>query len=156
MIVATYGTFVDNTTLKASELNDFFKRVSFTPVVRQPSSVATSTSNRSGTYFQVNKLVLCFIDFNVSGAGTSSNRIELDLPVTAASNSVRVIGSGYFFDTSIDDIRRLAVVQYSTTRAALITGAATSPTAYFGATNGPNTALASNDDIYVKMVYEAA
>jgi hypothetical protein len=153
--VATYGTFVDNTTLKASELNNFFVSTTFTPVLRQSSSLPIQ-SNHYGVYFQVNKLVFCIIHALPTASGTPGQRIEFDLPVTAASSSVRVIGRGYFNDDSASRVYRLAVVQYSTTRAAFISEDANSLTAYLGTTGGPNTALANADAIGLNICYEAA
>jgi hypothetical protein len=153
--MATYGTFVDNTTLKASELNDFFPSVSVIPVVRQPGSLAI-TAARYGKYFVVNKTVFYVGHMILNGAGTAGQRVEVDLPVAAASSSVRVIGHGYINDFSANRIYRCSVVQFSTTRAAFLSNDATSLTAYFGTSGGPNIALASSDVVSINICYEAA
>ena len=153
--MATYGTFVDDTTLKASELNDFFPSVSVIPVVRQPSSVTTTVA-RYGKYFVVNKTVFYVAHMVLSGAGTGGQRVEVDLPVAAASSSVRVIGHAYISDDSASRTYRCSVVQFSTTRAAFLSNDATSLTAYFGTSGGPNTALASGDAVSINICYEAA
>ena len=152
--MATFGTFVDSTTLKATELNGLLDLVLFEPVVRQSSVIATTSEN--GYYWQVNKLVCVSYRFSISGTGTAGQPILVELPVTAASNSVRIVGTGIFEDDSAANMRLLRVVQYSTTRAAFLTGEATNITAYFGATNGPNTALASGDNLNFTIMYEAA
>jgi len=153
--MATYGTFVDNVTLKASELNSFFDVVQVTPVIRQPS--ALNVLNAFAFYYRVNKIVVfrgsVFIN---TGSGTSGQRVEVDLPIAAASNSMKVIGNGFFHDDSVDNYVRLAAVQFSTTRIAFLTNDANSSTAYLGTTGGPNTALTGNDLFGFIVCYEAA
>lgn len=153
--MATYGTFVDDTTLKASELNDFFNSTTFTPVVRQSSSLTLSSASY-GRYFRVNQLIFCIVHALPTSSGTAGQRIEIDLPVAAASSSVRVLGAGYFNNESGNDIYPLAVVQYSTARVAFISEIATTLTQYLGTSGGPNTGLASGDAIGFNIVYEAA
>lgn len=153
--MATYGTFVNGVSLKASEANDFFTEVAFTPVLRQ-SNVITA-GNRNGAYFQVNKLVICSFLFGAGGPGTGSNRIELDLPVTAASSSVEVIGQGFYFDAgAADPIILFRIVQFSTTRAAFLTDSGTSMTSYLGLANGPAITVANTDALLGTFIYEAA
>jgi hypothetical protein len=153
--MATYGTFVDDTTLKAAELNDFFPSVSVVPVLRQPSSV-TITAARYAKYFVVNKTVFYVAHMILFAGGTGGQRIEVDLPVAAASSSVRVIGHAYINDDSANRIYRCSVVQFSTTRAAFLSNDATSLTAYLGTSGGPNIALANNDVVSINICYEAA
>lgn len=154
--MATYGTFVDGTTLKASELNDFFASVSVTPIVRQSSAIATNSSGRFGKYFVVNKTVFYVAHMILTASGTSGQRVEIDLPVTASSDAARVIGHGYINDSSLNRIYRCSVVRFSTTRAAFLTNDATGLTAYFGTSGGPDTALASSDAVSINICYEAA
>lgn len=152
--MATFGTFVDNTTLKATELNGLLDLVLFTPVLRQSSSI--SLSSEDGYYWKVNKLVCATFECIVSGTGTAGQEILLDLPVAAATNSVRIIGTGVFLDSSASNVRLIKAVQYSTTRVAFFTNEATSMTAYFGAAGGPNTAVGSGDFLRATIAYEAA
>mgnify|MGYP000293565503 CR=1 FL=1 len=154
--MATFGTFVDGTSLKASELNDLFRQksdASGTPVYQ--SGIVTQGAG-SLRYFTVAKFVIGFFYASISGAGTAGNRIEAALPVTAASSSVRVIGSGLFRDNSPLGFRAIRVVQYSTTRMAFLTDTATSLTSYLGTTNGPAVTLANNDQLFGSFIYEAA
>lgn len=153
--MATFGTFVDNVSLKASEMNGLGARTAFTPTCFQPSAISASLTI-FGSYFVFNKMVFCLIYFPASSAGTSGQRIEFGLPVTAESSSVRVIGEGVFVSGAPGTARRLSVVQYSTTRAALLTAEANSLTAYFGTSGGPNTAIASGNFFTLSMRYEAA
>jgi hypothetical protein len=153
--VATFGTFVDGVSLKASELNDFFISTSVVPTLRQNVTI-TGIAGNSISYFVVNKVVYGFFRAGGNSAGTAGNRIEVDLPVTAASSSVRVIGSGFFRDASPVSVRVVRIVQVSTTRMAFLTDTATSLTSYLGTTNGPAVTLAANDYVCGSFVYEAA
>jgi len=152
--MATFGTFVDGATLKATELNDLLKRTQFVPVVRQPNSITITSS--VGFYQQVNKLVFCQIKLRLTNPGTVNTRIEVDLPVTAATNSERVVGFGFIEDDSANDVLRVAVVRVSTTRVAFLAEGSTSLTTYVGQTGGPTLTLESNDDLGFNIVYEAA
>ena len=153
--MATYGTFVDGNTLKASEANDFLVWETFTPSVFQPGSLSTNDSDR---YSQINKLVIVVYGFQVINPGTANNRIEVALPVTAnsATNNT-VIGSGFCLDISAPgNIIRFSAVQYSTTRVAFLSNAANSTTAYLGTTAGGGPTLANQDFIKAVVMYEAA
>lgn len=154
--MATFGTFVDGDSLKASELNTLLVRTSFTPTVRQSNVMTLGVSNRVGFYQQVNKVVFCQINAVIESSGVSNNRVEVTLPVTAATNSVRVIGHGYIEDDSANDVLRVAVVQVSTTRAALLAQDSTSLTTYLGQTGGPTFTFAIGDSLGLNFVYEAA
>jgi hypothetical protein len=153
--MATFGTFVDNVSLKASELNDCFKLTSFSPVVRQ-SVVVDQTNNSKGSYFQVNKIVICSIRCPFQSSGTLNSRIELDLPVTAASSSVRVIGGGRIRDVTLNDFLLLRAVQISTTRVAFLSDTTNSLSTYLGQTDGPNMQLENGDNLIIYLMYEAA
>lgn len=155
--MATFGTFVDGVSLKASELNSMLASTSFLPTLRQGGTTITPGSIRAGGYMQVNDLVIGWFTFLAGGSGGSGSRIEVDLPVTAASTGPRVIGSGWFFDSGgADPIRLLRVVQYSTTAMAFLTAASTSPITYLGTVGGPQLGIASGDWINGSFMYRAA
>jgi len=157
--MATFGNFVDNTTLKATELNDLLKPTSVIPILRQSNTLPLVASvNRLGLYQVVNKLVFFQMHalVDTGGAGTANNRIEVDLPVAAAANSVRVLGDGYIEDDNVEDVLRVAVVRVSTTRVAFLAQASTSLTTFVGQTNGPALTLAVGDSVGFSIVYEAA
>lgn len=152
--MATFGTFVDAVSLKASELNTLFQRTAFNPVMRQSNTISQSGA---AFYFQVNKVVVCTINFIAGSTGTAGNQVELDLPVTSSSGASRVIGYGYFFDFgAANPVRILRVVRISTTRVAFLTETATTMTQYLGLTNGPAITIASNDRVFCTFAYEAA
>lgn len=150
--MATYGTFVDGTTLKASELNDFLTSITITPVISQPS---TLNGTRAGRYFKVNKFVFYQFYQAFSVSGTANNAIQVDLPVTAATNSVRLIGSGYYYVASTDIIP-ISIIRTSTTKASFLTDLSTSLSTFLGQTGGPTLTVASGDAISGCVYYEAA
>jgi hypothetical protein len=152
--MATYGTFVNGVSLKAAEVNDFFKWTTFTGVVKQPGTLGTSSN--ICRYARVNDLVIATFNFKVLGAGTASNRIEVNLPITASTTSSRSIGFGTIRDDSTSTFYRVVPVLNATGTMAFISSFATSLTTYVGMTNGPALTLASNDDIQATIVYEAA
>lgn len=155
--MATYGTFVDGVTLTASEANSIgVWNDSATPVIRQPSSILIQTGTTSYmNYVLINKLVYVQSRIVLNGAGTANTVVLVDMPITAAAGSAHVIGEGRFNDSGTDQYL-VRVVQYSTTRFAFLTTEATSTTMYVGLTGGPGPALATNDSITFRAVYEAA
>lgn len=161
-MMATFGTFTNGVSLKASEMNDLLVAVSSAPVIRQPNIIPARTTTGSaavGKYFIVNKLVIYSFFWRAASGqvGTANNRIELDLPVTAASNSMRVIGSGIYTDGIVPPTySRMAIVQYSTTRAAFLSETTTSLTTYVGQTNGPTLTINDGHQFSGNIVYEAA
>jgi hypothetical protein len=154
--MATYGTFVDDVSLKASEANDFLSWVNFTPVLRQSVTVSTFTTGRIARYAQVNKLVIVQFYLLITGAGTPNNAIEMNLPVTASSSSIRVVGSAWFLDGSVSDVINCVPVLNSTTTFRFLANAGTSLTSYVGLTGAPSLTLASNDFFQGYLMYEAA
>lgn len=153
--MATYGTFVDGVTLTAAEANDFLPWTAYTATLRQ----GTVTSSSSSAYAIVNNFVYVYASISVVNNGTANTLILVDMPTTAATNSVRVIGSGYYSKANTpssptNDFFRLAVVQYSTTRFAFLTETTTSLTTYWGQTNGPGTQLLNLDGISFFACYE--
>lgn len=154
--MAEYGTFVDGVSLKASELNNFLVATSFTPVIRQ--SIAITLSSSRARYFKVNKTVFCLVEAAFSSGGGPNNEVLFDLPVTAKSNSMRIIGQGRYFDSgAADPFFLLRAVQFSTTRVAFLKDTSTSLTGYLGLTaGGAAITIANGDSMALSIVYEAA
>ena len=152
--MATYGTFVDGVSLKASEVNDFFVWTTFTGVVKQ--SVTLSTSTNVCRYARVNDLIHVTYRFTISTAGTASNSVEVNLPIAAVSTSARSVGFGSISDSSTSTTYYVVPVLNSTTTVRFLTSTATSLTSYFGLTNGPAITLASGDAMLFSIVYETA
>jgi hypothetical protein len=154
--MATYGTFVDNVSLKAAEANDFFDWVDFTPVLKQNVTVSTNTVGRVARYARVNKLIIVNIVASCTSAGTANNAIEINLPVTASSSSMRVVGSGAFQDASPSGFVLSVAVLNSTTTCRFLSDQGTSLTSYVGLTGAPGLTLAGSDVIRFSLMYETA
>lgn len=155
--MATYGTFVDGVTLKASEANDFFIEKGASTGITQG---VTPVQNISTRYFVVNKLVVVVGNTFFSGGGTPGSVIEMTLPVTASSGASRVIGSAKYQDLVNDVIYVLRIVRTSTTKAQFLSEGGTSLTDRFGI-NPAVTIQAggvgfSGSTFTYKLIYEAA
>jgi hypothetical protein len=157
--MATYGTFVDGVSLKAAEANDFLVWTTFTPVLKQSNTVnLTGAPSTVGRYARVNKLVLVRIACQVATAatGTANNAIEINLPVTASTASMRVVGSAQLRDNSATDYILAVPVLNSTTTIRFLANAGTSLTSYVGLTGAPTLTLAEGDTVACFLSYEAA
>lgn len=153
--MATYGTFVDATTLKASELNDLFKSSGQLPdasVIAKQSVTLTLTSSNT-RYFSVNKTVFWTASMTFSTGGTASNPITVDFPITASSGSFRAIGFGFFFD-STNTVNLVTVVKASTTTVQFLADDGTSLTNRLGV--NPAFTVVNGDALSFFCVYEAA
>lgn len=151
--MATYGTFVDGVSLKASEVNDFFVWTTFTGVLKQGVTVATSSN--ASRYARVNDLIHVCYSLKSGGLGTTG-AIEVDLPITAVSAAARTVGFGIFFDSDTSTTYSIVPALNSTTTVRFLTSSATSLTSYLGLANGPLITLANNDELQFSIVYEAA
>lgn len=154
--MATFGTFTDNSTLKASELNDFFRFTNFTPTFKQSNTLPNTTFY--ARYFQVNKIVVVNFAWanNSLTQGISNNRIELTLPITALSRNVCHLGSGHYWDNNATNMIRISAVQFNTTTVAFLADDATSITNYLGLTGSAVSQSEGLDRISCTFVYEAA
>lgn len=154
--MATYGTFVDGVSLKASEVNDFLVWTSFSGTGRfkQSGNMLLSTSYLK--YARVNDLVFVNAHAVFSSSGTANNAIEFVLPVTAADGSQKVLGSAYIEDDTANDVLRLVPVSVSTTAVRFLADDSTSLSTYLGQTGGPTFTIESGDSMSLNIVYEAA
>jgi hypothetical protein len=153
--MATYGTFVDGVTLKASEANDFFKKATVSTGITQGVTPGQNTSTR---YFVVNKLVVVVgrASFSTPG-GTSGSVVEMTLPVTASSGSFRVIGSARYEDFVNDVVYVLRIVKTSTTKAQFLSEGGTSLTDRFGINPAVTIQTGSfGSTLSYHLIYEAA
>lgn len=149
--MATFGTFVDGNSLKASEINDWFVISSATTTATQ--GVSLTTSSQTNRLFRINKFVFWNCNLNFASAGTASNAVVVNLPVTAASGSFRAIGFGRAF-VSGPDIKLLTVVKASTTTVQFFSDDGTSLTDRFGV--NPAVTISSGASIIFSCMYEAA
>jgi hypothetical protein len=150
--VATYGTFVDNVTLKADEANDFFKTVSSTVTASQ--GVDLTIGNIVSRYYKVNKIIIWVFNCTIATAGTASNNLIVGLPVTASSGSFRCVGFARYFDSSAGQVYVLTPVKTSTTQIQFYADSGNSLTNRFGIS--PAVTAASPDSIAGWIMYEAA
>jgi hypothetical protein len=125
---------------------------SFTPVITQSVNVTLNAQNC--VYTTVGDLVFMRGRIVVTGSGTSSNAIQMDYPVAAASTAY-ISGNIQVYDASATAIYSGFCVHYSNKIA--IRPVASTVFAYLGATSSPMTAgLASNDEIDFQIWYRKA
>ena len=153
--MATYGTFANGVSLKASEANDFLVWTSFSPVVKQSSTLNIQSSTQA-KYAKVNKFVFVKMSININQTGVGGNKVTIDLPVNASSTSIGCIGIGYFGDSSASDLISACPVIDTASTIAFLTNASTSLTSFIGATGPNNVELAVGDGFVVFLRYEAA
>ena len=146
--MATFGTFVDDETLKASEINSLLALTTFTPVLTQSNSIPIQAS-KTAFYFKVNKLIIGVMKVKTASNGIGGNAFIFDLPVAASSGSYDVIGTGFVL-TSISDFIRMAVVKRSDGKASFLSDAATSVTGYY------SEAIGNTFELGAVFCYEAA
>lgn len=152
--MATYGTFVDGVTFKASEANDFLVWTSFTPQIFQGGAALGLLGGARSSYARVNDLIIYQLTVTMSTSSASAgSAIEALLPINASADTPRVIGSGFILGSS--NLDRFAVVRQSATRVRFLSDTTTSLTTFIGQTNGPAITLTGNQ-IQFSIMYEAA
>jgi hypothetical protein len=160
--MATYGTFVDGVALTAAEANNMFAGGGATAsnlFLFQGATKDWRLSIVTSNVLLVNKFVRFHVYINLSNqdtVGDSNTRIEHVFPVDAASGSMRVVGSGVFFDGSANVMRRAVAVKVSSTRMAFLAEGSTSLSTYLGQTGGPTLTLDPSDFVSINVCYEAA
>lgn len=145
--MATFGTFVDDVTLKASEINSLLESTTFTPDLVQGNTI-TYLASRTSFYFRVNKLVIGVMKVKTSSGAVGGNPVVFTLPVAPSSGSFDVIGTGFVL-TNIGQYRRMALVKRSDGKASFLPEVATSITGYW-------TDQLISADIGAVFAYEAA
>lgn len=150
--MATYGTFADGVTLKASELNTFF--TSTAPATVTATQGSSLTSSAVSRYFVVNKVVFWNLFCTFTNAGTAANALEVTLPITASSGSFRAVGFGRFYDSSVPDVKLITPIKASTTTLQFLSDNGTSLTNRFGV--NPAVTVAIDDTLAFWICYEAA
>lgn len=122
---------------------------SYTPTVAQGTSTDITKTVAYARYIVAGKLVMCNVALAMTGAGGSSVKVTVSLPVTAAAAGMYV-GSGMVVDASVASYNVVCETD---------TGAATvkfhsSSLADVGAS--PAFTVASGDYINFSIVYEAS
>jgi hypothetical protein len=123
--------------------------VSYTPTLTQSGAVTKTVTYAKFT--QINKLCICNVRLEVTGAGTANNAITITLPLTCSSSANVRIGTALFYDGSTTISYNGAVQLLSTTTAAILPDVTNN---FAGIT--PNVALASGDNISFCLSYEVA
>ena len=123
----------------------------WTPAVTQSGAVTATTTYAK--YMRIQKLVIASAYMSITGTGTANNAVEMSLPITAASSSAQIIGSGIIFDDSATKVYVVSAAIYSTTKAIFYADQMGT-----GGVWGvdPNLALANADQVRVLLTYEAA
>lgn len=127
---------------------------SFTPTLVQSAAVTKTVTY--ARYMKVGRLVTAVMKLDVTGAGVAANRIDIGLPVTAASSGNIAAGSGAIWDASAAIWYAGVPILVTTSAVAILlgSGAVSGP---MGATGGGMTAaLAAGDIATVSLVYESA
>ena len=118
-----------------------------TPTITQLNSVSSTTS--LSRYCQMGKTIHWQFVLNVTGTGTITNAIRINLPQTTQANAAYgVLGTMHIYDASANTHYTGSAFAYSTTQAALMT---TGSNTFF-----QTIALANGDIITGHIIYEAA
>jgi hypothetical protein len=164
--MATFGTFTAGQVLTAAELNGAGTWTDYSPSWTQSATI-TKTVNFA-RYCQFNKLIFVSLKMTATSAGTSNNKILVGLPVSASSNNF-IMGTSIWNDVSDASFGHFftyskpALYETSTT-VAFGFGRFTSSSLGGGTTNvrfgqtydSTTFTIASGDEIYVQLAYEAA
>lgn len=142
------GTWQPGDVLTADDLNAIGAWTSYTPVLSQ-NGTRTCTVNYA-KYMVINKMCLTNVDLTCTTTGQASTAITVSLPVTAVSSQENA-GSGFFFDSSANDVSLLSTVLGTTS---ISFYGESSTTGVFGIT--PNVTLGNSDVISFSIMYEIA
>jgi hypothetical protein len=146
------GNFSPGDILSAADLNDIGVWESYTPVLTQ-AGTRTATVNYA-KYVLINTLVIVNVDLTCTETGSAGNLISVSTPLTGVAGTGR--GSGFFFDSSANDIVLTASLLQTTTTFSFLVEGSTSAAAGQGLGNNPSVALGNNDVISFSIVYQAA
>lgn len=130
-------------------------RATWVPVINQSANPTFTTAR--ATYCKRFREVHYDFDLAVTSAGTAGTDISVTLPFTAPAAMVGgVIGQGWIYDASADDVFSFHLTVTSTTNCKLqqFTVGPTLAITYIG--NGVTLTLASGDVIRGSATYEAA
>ena len=145
------GTFSPGEILSAADLNAIGTWTSYTPVLAQ-SGTRTATVDYA-EYCQINKFCVANVSLTCTETGSAGNIISVTLPVNlATAATLRVLGSGMFFDTSGSDVRLLTAIVNSSSTVRFLVEATTDNISGLGA--NPSLALGNGDVIQFSIAYE--
>jgi hypothetical protein len=122
----------------------------WTPTVTQLGTV--TVTNNFARYARIQKLVVATTYLTVTGTGTTNNAVIVSLPITCASVSSQIVGTGFIYDGNTANMYTVVAAIESTTTAGFYY---TNPSgSFFG--QSPNIALAVGDQLRFLFTYEAA
>jgi len=122
---------------------------SYTPTLTQTGTVTKTVTYAK--FCQINKLIVCNVRLDVTGAGTATSAVVIGLPITASQSSNLRIGTSTFFDSSAGITYNAAVQLVSSTTVSLLADGGPN---FVGVL--PNVALAASDQLTLSIQYEAA
>ena len=122
---------------------------SYTPTLTQSGAVTKTVTYAK--YTQINKLCICNVRLEVTGAGTTNNAITITLPLTCSSSANVRVGTGTFYDGSTAITYNGALQLTSATTVAILPDVTNN---FAGIT--PNVALANGDNLSFCLSYEVA
>jgi hypothetical protein len=143
------GTWSAGDILTAADLNAIGAFSSYTPVLAQ--SGTRSATVDYAEFCQINKVCIANVQLTCTTTGSAGNAITVTLPVAATGGGDINFGSGYFFDSSLTDVRLISVTRSTSTTAKFFVEESAS-TAGLG--SSPSLALGANDVISFSIVYE--
>jgi hypothetical protein len=147
------GTWSAGDILTAADLNAIGAWTAYTPVLAQ-NGTRTATVDYA-EYCQINKMCIANVRLTCTTSGSAGSNITVTLPVSASATATRpIVGSGYFYDDSLTDIRLVSVWRANSTTVAFSVEEGTSDSTGLGWV--PSLALANNDIINFSIVYQVA
>lgn len=145
------GTWAAGDILTAADLNAIGTWNTYTPTLAQ-NGTRTATVNEA-KYCLINKLCFAIIDLTCTTSGSATNRITVSLPVSVATASTSVMGSGFFYDLSATNIYIVSAVYQTSTTIKMVDDGSGSASG-FG--QSPDITLANGDVISLQLCYLAA
>jgi len=141
------GTWSAGDILTAADLNAIGTWTTYTPVLDQAGT--RSVTINSAKYCVINKFGVANVDLTCTTAGSAGNKITVTMPFNVNS----VVGTGFFYDDSLTDVRLLSVGRDASDTVEFFVEESTN---LVGFGSNPSLALASNDIISFLVMFEVA
>jgi hypothetical protein len=141
------GTWQPGDILTADDLNAIGVWATYTPVLAQSGS--RSVTVNQAKFVQINKMCIANIDLTCTTTGSGGSLITVSMPVAFGGSSNTVMGSGFFYDSSVTNNILVSV----------LSEAGSPPTFKFRAdatSSDLNTAVGNDDVLSFTVVYETS
>lgn len=125
--------------------------ISWTPTVSQSSNVTFTTVYAKYTRF--GKTIVAQAHLSVTGTGSAGTGITVSAPVQMVVSNGPVLGSGFFYDASTNNIYNLTTIASTATNIGFFSDL-TGASSLFG--TSPSIGAAASDQIRFTAMYEAA